>query len=126
MSEGNGPDFDVFSIREREGGGKDIFVKVGVAFQRKNAKGMTIMLDALRTLLLRYILLWPLPLLGALLVQLLSGYTGYASTDLLIVFTPFLNFIWTWFDKDQQFLHDRLSKTRLIDARPTRVTSAAT
>ena len=36
-----------FSIREREGGGKDIFVKVGVAFQRKNAKGMTIMLDAL-------------------------------------------------------------------------------
>lgn len=47
MSENNGPDFDVFSIREREGGGKDIFVKVGVAFQRKNAKGMTIMLDAL-------------------------------------------------------------------------------
>jgi len=47
MAEGNGPDFDVFSIKEREGGGKDIFVKVGVAFQRKNAKGMTIMLDAL-------------------------------------------------------------------------------
>ncbi|MBR2173642.1 hypothetical protein [Sphingopyxis sp.] len=47
MSEGAGPDFEVFSIREREGGGKDIFVKVGVAFQRKNAKGMTIMLDAL-------------------------------------------------------------------------------
>jgi uncharacterized RDD family membrane protein YckC len=83
-------------------------------------------IPALGTLLLRYILLWPLPLLGALLIQLLSGYTGYASTDLLIVFTPFLNFIWTWFDKDQQFLHDRLSKTRLIDARPTRVTSAAT
>ncbi len=83
-------------------------------------------IPTLGTLLLRYILLWPLPLLGALLIQLLSGYTGYASTDLLIVFTPFLNFIWTWFDKDQQFLHDRLSKTRLIDARPTRVTSAAT
>ena len=47
MSENNGPDFDVFSIRERDGGGKDIFVKVGVAFQRKSAKGMTIMLDAL-------------------------------------------------------------------------------
>ncbi len=39
MSEGNGPDFDVFSIREREGGGKDIFVKVGVAFQRKKCQG---------------------------------------------------------------------------------------
>ncbi|QXX79646.1 RDD family protein [Alcaligenes faecalis] len=82
-------------------------------------------IPALRTLVLRYILLWPLPLLGALLVQLLSGYTGFASTDLLIVFTPFLNFIWTWFDKDQQFLHDRLSKTRLINARPSRVSSAA-
>lgn len=47
MAEGNGPDFEVFAIREREGGGKDIFVKVGVAFQRSGAKGMTIMLDAL-------------------------------------------------------------------------------
>ncbi|WP_454006618.1 RDD family protein [Alcaligenes sp. Marseille-Q7550] len=77
-------------------------------------------IPALRTLLLRYILIWPLPLLGALLVKQISAYTGYASTDLFIVFTPFLNFIWTWFDKDQQFLHDRLSKTRLIDARPAR------
>ena len=33
-----------------------------------------------------------------------------------IVFTPFLGFIWTVFDKDQQFLHDRLVGTRLIDA----------
>lgn len=47
MADGNGPDFDVFAIREREGGGKDIFVKVGVAFKRRNAEGMTIMLDAL-------------------------------------------------------------------------------
>lgn len=47
MADGGGPDFDVFAIREREGGGKDIFVKVGVAFKRRNAEGMTIMLDAL-------------------------------------------------------------------------------
>ena len=48
MAEGNRPDFDVFAIREREGGtGKDIFVKVGVAFKRRNADGMTIMLDAM-------------------------------------------------------------------------------
>lgn len=48
MSVGNRPDFDVFAIREREEGqGKDIFVKVGVAFKRRNAEGVTIMLDAL-------------------------------------------------------------------------------
>lgn len=49
MAEGNKPDFDVFAIREREGGaGKDIFVKVGVAFKRRNgAEGVNILLDAL-------------------------------------------------------------------------------
>ena len=48
MTTGNRPDFEVFAIREREDGqGKDIFVKVGVAFSRRNAEGMTIMLDAL-------------------------------------------------------------------------------
>jgi hypothetical protein len=48
MAEGNKPDFDVFAIREREGGtGKDIFIKVGVAFKRRNAEGVSILLDAL-------------------------------------------------------------------------------
>lgn len=47
MSEGNKPDFDVFAIREREGEGKDIFIKVGVAFKRRNAEGVSILLDAL-------------------------------------------------------------------------------
>ena len=48
MAEGNRPDFDVFAIREREEGqGKDIFVKIGVAFKRRNAEGVSILLDAL-------------------------------------------------------------------------------
>lgn len=47
MSEGNKPDFDVFAIRERDDGGKDIFIKVGVAFKRRNAEGVSILLDAL-------------------------------------------------------------------------------
>lgn len=48
MAEGNRPDFDVFAIREREGGsGKDIFIKIGVAFKRRNAEGVSILLDAL-------------------------------------------------------------------------------
>ena len=68
-------------------------------------------------LLVRYLLMWPLPLLAALLVKAASHATGYASTDLLIVFAPFSVFIWTWFDKEGQFLHDRLAGTRLIDVR---------
>lgn len=69
----------------------------------------------LGTLVLRYVLSWPVPLLAALLVLTASRTTGYSSTDLLIVFAPFTVFIWTWFDPQQQFLHDRLAKTRLID-----------
>lgn len=69
-------------------------------------------------LLLRYLLMWPLPLLAALLVKGASMMTGYTSTDLLIVFAPFSIFIWSWFDRDGQFLHDRLVGTRLVDAKP--------
>jgi len=72
---------------------------------------------SLGRLALRYLLLWPIPLLAALLVQAASMYTGYVSTDLLIVFAPFTLFIWTWFDRDNQFLHDRLLGTRLVDAK---------
>ncbi len=66
-------------------------------------------------LILRYILLWPLPLLAALLVLFASRLTGYSSTDLLIVFAPFSVFVWSWLDGDGQFLHDRLLGTRLAD-----------
>ena len=69
-------------------------------------------------LVLRYLLMWPIPLLAALLVQVASRITGYTSTDLLIVFAPFSIFVWTWFDRDGQFLHDRLSGTRLVNAEP--------
>src|SRR5690606_31868527 len=39
----------------------------------------------LGTLVLRYVLIWPVPLLAALLVLVASRTTGYSSTDLLIV-----------------------------------------
>lgn len=68
-------------------------------------------------LVARYLLLWPVPMLGVLLVYTAARYTGHASTDLLIVFTPFTLFIWTWFDPQKQFLHDRLLGTRLVDSR---------
>lgn len=72
---------------------------------------------SLERLILRYVLLWPVPLLAALLVLGASRLTGYSSTDLLIVFAPFTLFIWTWFDPEQQFLHDRLLGTRLTDTK---------
>ena len=71
-------------------------------------------------LIVRYVLLWPLPLLASLLVLLASRMTGYSSTDLLIVFAPFSIFVWTWFDAEQQFLHDRLLGTRLVNVQKAR------
>ena len=71
----------------------------------------------LGTLLLRYLLIWPIPLLAAYAVLQASQATGYASTDLLIVFTPFTLFIPTWLNNEGDFLHDRILGTRLIDAK---------
>lgn len=68
----------------------------------------------LKRLVLRYVLIWPIPLLAALLVQGASHLTGYRSTDMLIVFAPFTVFFWTGFDPQGQFLHDRLLGTRLV------------
>jgi len=69
-------------------------------------------------LIMRYVLAWTLPLLAALAVRGASHLSGYASTDLLIVFAPFSIFLWTWLDKDRQFLHDRLLGTRLVAVTP--------
>ncbi|MDY0308937.1 MAG: RDD family protein [Castellaniella sp.] len=70
-------------------------------------------------MLLRYVLLWPLPLLTALAIAGLSRATGWASFDLLIVCAPFSVFLWTWIDPQGQFLHDRLLGTELHDLRHT-------
>lgn len=68
-------------------------------------------------LILRYVLLWPIPLLCMLAIYATARATGYLAADLLMLFTPFSLFIWTWFDPQKQFLHDRLLGTRLIDSR---------
>lgn len=69
-------------------------------------------------LLLRYVLLWPLPLASALLIRALAQVTGWPSVDLLIVLAPYSLFVWTWVDPQGQFLHDRLLGTELREARP--------
>lgn len=68
-------------------------------------------------LVLRYVLLWPLPLLVALAIHGLSQATGQVPIDFLIVLAPFSIFFWSWFDPQGQFLHDRLLGTELHDER---------
>lgn len=70
---------------------------------------------SLPRLIARYVLAWPLPLMMAFAVMTASRATGYSSTDLFIVFAPFAGFIYTWFDREGLFLHDRLVGTRLVD-----------
>lgn len=71
-------------------------------------------------LLLRYLLMWVFPLLTALMIEIIAKQTEQPSLSLLIVFAPFSNFFYTWFDPDKQFMHDRLSHTVLVEARPTK------
>ena len=68
--------------------------------------------------LYRYVLMWVLPLLFMLLVYALVGQVLHQGAYLLLIFSPFTIFIWTWFDPEQQFLHDRLAGTRIVDIRP--------
>ncbi|MGB3742152.1 MAG: RDD family protein [Castellaniella sp.] len=70
-------------------------------------------------MLLRYVLLWPLPLLSALLIGGIAHLSGWPAIDTLIVLAPFSIFIWTWIDPQGQFLHDRLLGTELHDLRST-------
>jgi len=74
-------------------------------------------------LLLRYTYMWVLPLVGAGLVWASASLTGWNAMLMLIVFTPFLVFIPTWFTAEQQFLHDLWAGTRLINVQPLNKTS---
>jgi uncharacterized RDD family membrane protein YckC len=67
-------------------------------------------------LALRYVLAWPPVLAAAGVIWLAAWLTGWASVNLFAVAAPFAVFIWSWFDPDGQFLHDRLLGTRLQNA----------
>jgi len=73
----------------------------------------------LRQLIARYVLSWLVPLAGAGLIAAAAHGMGWPSMYTLIIVTPFLNFIWTWLDRDAVFLHDRLLGTRLSCVSPT-------
>lgn len=68
-------------------------------------------------LILRYVVAWIFPLIGAYIIHLCAESIGWRSVTMFIVFAPFLNFVYSWFDKEGIFLHDRLAGTRLIDTK---------
>ena len=68
-----------------------------------------------KQLLLRYVLLWPVPLAGMALIYGLVMVTGWPAIYTFAIATPFLIFIPSWFTPDGQFLHDRLAGTRIVD-----------
>jgi uncharacterized RDD family membrane protein YckC len=66
-------------------------------------------------LVLRFVLMWILPLLGAATVWAISKLTGWPGALSLIVLAPFTVFVTTWFSPQKQFLHDLLAGTRLTN-----------
>jgi uncharacterized RDD family membrane protein YckC len=68
-----------------------------------------------RRLVLRYVLMWVLPLIGAAAIWGISTATGRPSALALFFAAPFTVFIPTWFSPQQQFLHDLLAGTRLTN-----------
>lgn len=74
---------------------------------------------SLARLLWRYVLLWPLPLAVSAAIGAIARANEYPGTDLLIVIAaPAALFLWTAFDAEAQFLHDRIAGTRLVGATP--------
>jgi uncharacterized RDD family membrane protein YckC len=75
-------------------------------------------------LLMRYLLIWPLPLAGMAAIHGLVLLTGWPAIYMFAVATPFLIFLPT-FGSNTQFLHDRWVKTRLVDIRAQSKDAAA-
>jgi uncharacterized RDD family membrane protein YckC len=71
-------------------------------------------------MLLRYALMWLLPLAGSALIWVAATLSGWPAFLMFIVATPFLVFLPTWFTQDGQFLHDRLAGTRLVSVQPSK------
>lgn len=69
----------------------------------------------IKQLIGRYLLLWPLPLAGMVLIHGLVTATGWPAFYAFAIVTPFLIFIPTWFDPNGRFLHDRLIGTDVVN-----------
>lgn len=74
-------------------------------------------IPSLRLRVLRYALAWVPVLAAAAVVWLLYVGSGLPAMNLLIVVAPLAGFVWTWFDRDGLFWHDRLLGTRIVSLR---------
>lgn len=68
-------------------------------------------------LVMRYLLAWTLPLIYFRIVEQAVLHSGNHGLYWLLAGLPLIFFLWTWFDPERQFLHDRLLGTRLVDQR---------
>jgi|GEM_PF-189911 uncharacterized RDD family membrane protein YckC len=77
-----------------------------------------------KQLLLRYLLMWLLPLAGMALIHAAVIATAWPAIYMFAIAAPFLVFI-TTLGNERQFLHDRLAKTRIIDVKSIEADVAA-
>lgn len=66
----------------------------------------------LRQLLLRFVLAWAIPLGMIYLIQ--QALTGLPVARWYPYLGATVGLIWAFFDRDRQFLHDRLAGTRIV------------
>ena len=63
--------------------------------------------------IIRYVLAWIPVLLAVAMVWAARELSGLPAVLSFIVFAPMAIFVWSWFDPEGQFLHDRILGTRL-------------
>ncbi len=80
---------------------------------------------SMRQLIVRYIMLWPVPLAGMALIYALVLVTNWPGIYTFAIVTPFLIFIPTFFIPGGHFLHDRLAGTQIVDVREQVALAAA-
>lgn len=66
--------------------------------------------------IVRYVLAWIPVLCMAGLVWLARELTGLPAVMSFIVLAPVATFVWSWFDPDGKFLHDRILGMQLVNA----------
>ncbi|WP_028357909.1 RDD family protein [Brackiella oedipodis] len=71
----------------------------------------------LARLVLRYVLCWPIPLLGAFAIEYLTQVTGWPSFYMFIVFCPFLNLLASVVNPQGLLWHDWICGTRIVDVK---------
>ena len=67
--------------------------------------------------ILRYVLSWIPVLLASAAVWVARELTGLPAVLSFIIFAPMAVFVWSWFDAEGKFLHDRILGMRLLSTK---------